>query len=141
MERFLNRARLAGSQGNGLDEMDFTLVLFQQALALRDWIHEARPEVRPQLEILFSSNVDMGLCRDIANGFKHMKLSRKASVDPAFSIVFEYNPSLVHKGEMVVLGGGHKFPLRELATTCVDRWRGFILQTQLKPSSVANNGT
>ena len=136
MERFLERARLAASQGHGDDEMDFTLVAFQQALALRDWVHEACPPVRKQLEQLFAS-VELGICRDIANGFKHMELRKKASVDPAFSIVFEYNPMLKAKGEMVVLAGAHKFPLLGLATSCVEQWRAFIEETQLRPSSVA----
>lgn len=137
MERFLERAREAASQGRGVDEMDFTLVVFQQALALRDWVHEACPPVRAQLEQLFSANIELKLCRDIANGFKHMKL-RKASVDPGFSIVFEYNPTLEGKGEMVVLAGGHKFVLLGLAAACVQQWHAFVEQTQLLPSGVAS---
>jgi hypothetical protein len=134
MERFLERAHAAESQGNGQDQIDFTLVTFQQALALRDWVHAACPAVRTRLEALFSSNVEMQLCRDIANGFKHMKLGKKASIDNAFSIVFEYNPALRSKGELVVLGAGNKFPLLGLASACVELWRRFIVQTALKPT-------
>jgi hypothetical protein len=137
MERFLKRTYQARVQGNGSDEMDFALVLFQQSLALRDWIHIACPSVRKQLEELFESSVELKLCRDIANGFKHMKLSRKASIDNAFSIVFEYNPILVSKGEMVVLAGGYKFTLLAVATECVEQWRRFIIAVNLEPCGLA----
>lgn len=136
MLRWHERVGLAAREARYEDEMDFVLVLFQQALHLRDWIHDALPEARTDLEILFRDNVELGICRDIANGYKHMSLSR-ASVDQAFSIVFEYNPLSPAKGDMVVLAGGHKFELLDLAGRCVALWRNFVESKQLKPSSVA----
>jgi hypothetical protein len=133
MVRFYERACLAANEGRSTDEMDFTLVVFQQALSLRDWVQATCPSVQNLLAALFRDNVEMRLCRDIANGFKHMEIT-KPSIDKEFSIVFEYAP---WGGKMVVLGGGHQVGLLELAGQCVERWRAFIEANQLKPSSVA----
>lgn len=137
MLRWHERAHLAAAQGRFDDEMDFVLVFFQQSLSLRDWIHDALPTARNDLEALFRDNVELKVCRDIANGFKHMSLGRKASVDRAFSIVFEYNPRGTREGDMVVLAGGHQFELLELADRCASLWKAFVESKQLEPSSVA----
>lgn len=135
MVRFYDRACSAARQNNGEDEIDFSLVVFQQALSLRDWVKEACPSVSSQLENLFRDHLEMKFCRDLANGFKHMTI-RSPSIDRSFSIVFEYNPRGGRKGDMVVLGDGHEFVLLELAGKCVDLWREFIETNQLLPSSV-----
>ncbi len=137
MLRWYERACSASRQSNGQDEMDFVLVVLQQSLALRDWIHEACPERRAALELLFRDNLELRLCRDIANGFKHMALRKKPSVDGAFSIVFEYNPRGARKGDMVVLADGHKFKLLALAGKCVSSWCDFVEHQQLRPSGAA----
>jgi hypothetical protein len=138
MLRWYDRSRLAHAENRGDDEMDFVLVFFQQSLAFRDWIHEALPSVRTDLEELFRNNLELRICRDIANGFKHMKIGKKASVDRAFSIVFEYMPRDGREGDMVVLAGGHSFKLYELANSCVSIWQGFINYNGLQPSSVVH---
>ena len=140
MLRWYDRACLAAREGRDADEMDFVLVFFQQALHIRDWIHEAVPEARTSLEALFRDNIELRICRDIANGYKHMSLTHKPSVDGAFSIVFEYNPRGTREGDMVVLAGGHKFELLNLATRCVSLWRNFVESNGLQPSSVARVG-
>jgi hypothetical protein len=136
MQRWYERARTAAQGSDGQDEMDFVLVLFQHMWTLRDWIYEACPEARAALEALFRDNLELRLCRDIANGFKHMTLS-KPSVDGAFSIVFEHNPRGRRLGNMVVLAGGHKFELLELASKGVSLWSQFIRLQKLRRSSAA----
>jgi hypothetical protein len=137
MLRSYQRATAAAGQNNGQDEMDFVLVLFEQSWTLRNWVHEVCPEARAALETLFRNNLELRLCRDIANGFKHMSLSRP-SVDRAFSIVFEYNPRGGREGDMVVLAGnGHKFQFLELAGRCMALWREFVEREQLRRSSAA----
>lgn len=137
MLRWHERVRLAATEDRLEDEMDFVLVFFQQALSLRDWIQDARPEVRADLEALFRDHIELKICRDIANGFKHMSLSHKASVDREFSIVFAYNPRGAREGDMVVLAGGHQIELLDLADRCLALWQNFVESRKLKPSSVA----
>ncbi len=137
MVRFYERACSAARNNRNEDEMDFVLVVFQQALHLRDWIKATCAGAEAPLEALFRDNVEMGICRDIANGFKHMELSR-ASVDGEFSIVFEYWPRDGREGDMVVLAGGHKFRLLELAGKCVVLWREFVRVNNLRPSGVGS---
>lgn len=128
------------AQENGPGETDFVLVVLQQSHALRDWIFHGCPNHRVALDRLFQTSLEMRICRDVANGFKHMTLSRNASVDRAFSIVFEYNPRDGRSGEMVVLAAGHKIEMLDLAGRCVDGWREFIGSNRLPRTGLGSEG-
>lgn len=137
--RWYDRTRIK-AQENAPEETDFVLVVLQQSYALRDWIFHACPDARVALEKLFQTSLEMRICRDVANGFKHMTLSRNASVDRAFSIVFEHNPRGSRTGEMVVLAGGHRIELLDLAGRCVEAWREFIGNNRLRCTGLASKG-
>ena len=77
-----------------------------------------------ELEAFAAAHVEIGICRDIANGFKHHSITR-ASVDAEFAIVAEYIDRYPH-AEWTVLAGGHQFSLLSLSERAVQLWSEFL---------------
>src|SRR5205085_6378533 len=91
MLRWHGRIQNAANGIASSDEFDFLLAFFGNCFSLRDWLLSAKVVEQAQIEELFRTHVQLRLCRDIANGFKHMNL-RQPSVDAKFSIQNEYVP-------------------------------------------------
>lgn len=70
-------------------DMDDLIAFFMNAFHLRDWVLDCHPKLKSDLDKLFG-RFEMGCCRDIANGFKHKKIS-KASVEPDFNLFREHD--------------------------------------------------
>src|SRR3972149_7932536 len=70
-------------------DQDDLLSFFMYAFYLRDWIAYSHEKIKGKLDELFK-NFEMGCCRNIANGFKHKKLSRP-SIDADFNWYREYD--------------------------------------------------
>ena len=119
----------------GIDEQhDILYACFQNIFSLRDWLHHDGEVSNKLLNAFINENIEMQVCRDIANGTKHFNLSQ-ASIDDDFTIIREYEP--FHKilevapNRIVVLAGGHKFELKELAYRCIQLWEQFIKANNL----------
>lgn len=76
---------------------DVVYAFFQNCWSLKDWIINSgalSKEKIEEVEKFFHSNMDMKICRDIANGSKHL-LIKEPSIDPNISIARrEYSLSL-----------------------------------------------
>ena len=83
---------IAVANGSRLpDELDFLVAFFEAAFQMRDWLGRSNAVAQADLERLFSVHVEVMLCRDIANGFKHYSLT-KPSIDREFAVVNQYVP-------------------------------------------------
>jgi hypothetical protein len=113
------------------DELDFLLAFFQNCLHLRDWLLADGVVDESELQALFQAHIELQICRDLANGFKHHTINR-ASVDSEFSTLREYIPKnwpseyAYPNGKWMVLAGGHQLGLVELANRCLSLWQQFL---------------
>jgi hypothetical protein len=71
-------------------DLDDLLAYFLNCFQLRDWLKAARPDLSSSVVSLFNRNLELRLCRDIANGFKHKHLERP-SHDRDFNFFREYD--------------------------------------------------
>lgn len=145
--RWHARVRQAANGESSADELDFLLTFFLYCFHLRDWLEKSGVVTKDETSLFFKSNPEMRLCRDIANGFKHMTLS-DPSVDARFSIVNEYVPRnwpgayRYPNGKWTICAHNkkelHQYGLVELADRCVALWNDFLLKKQLLSGSREN---
>jgi len=111
------------------DELDILYACFQNIFYLKDWLHYDAKVEKKLIHNFIAEHVELQLCRDICNGTKHFRLTQ-ASVEDDFTIIREYEP--FHKTfgtkpyKVVILSGGNKFDLKELAFRCIELWEIFI---------------
>lgn len=110
------------------DEVDFGLVLLQNCFALRDWLIASGRVPTNDVATLFSSPA-LQLCRDIANGSKHLEL-HSAGVDADHFLAREYVPGPVGGGEAsarsVIVADWVVIDLRDLCARCLAEVRAFL---------------
>lgn len=139
MVRWRDRVLVAANGQRSPDELDFLLAFFESALHLRDWLAATRAVEECALELFFKSNVELGICRDLANGFKHHTITRP-SLDAQFAIVNQYVPPnwpsrhSYPNGEWTVLADGRQFGLVELTERVVELWSRFVASQGLSLS-------
>ena len=80
------------SETTELDACDYDVLIafFQNCYILREWILKFRPDLQRSLDYFFKPRFEMKACRDICNGFKHVKLVNP-SLDKDFKIVRTYD--------------------------------------------------
>lgn len=111
--------------------LDYALAFYLNCFSLRDWLANSGVATREELNTLFESNSDLGICRDICNGAKHFEI-RDPSVDAQLSIVRNvvadpyFGRSAYPGKRLIIYAGDHERDLRTLATNCVDAWRVFL---------------
>lgn len=123
------------------DDIDTVIAFFQNCYHLRDWIGASRANLKEKLNALsFRSTVEMKVCRDICNGFKHKALDQKKypPLDPDFNVYCEYdhflaeadssaNPVL-YRIAFSYKGDIRKYDLFDLVERCYRIWENFITQ-------------
>ena len=139
MLRWRNRVVEAANGEPSADELDFLLAFFQAAHHLRDWLDKTRAVQTSDTDAFIGAHAELGICRDIANGFKHHSITRP-SVDAEFAIVNQYvDPEWLGRkyrfpnGEWTVLANGHQFGLVELSERIVELWKAFLTSKGLSP--------
>jgi hypothetical protein len=116
------------------DQLDFLIAFFTACFHLRDWLKDTGVG-HESLNALFQANVEMRVCRDIANGFKHSRIDREPFYDSGLSVIREYVPSnwpsdLGHSNtRWSVVAGDDKLDLIELANRCVALWDAYLSKT------------
>lgn len=120
--------RLANSCANAAsspeERIDFLLAFCQNCYALRDRVEKDGAASKDELDTLMQNSLSLRVCRDIANGSKHLKVDRP-SVDPNFSIGREYCGAEMPERWFVIVGDDLVDSLA-LANQCVDSWRIFL---------------
>lgn len=121
---------MADTARSSADQLDFLLAFFASCFDLRDWLIASGVD-RESVTALFRGNVELRVCRDIANGFKHFRITDHP-YDAKFSVVREYVPenwpSYVGHGESKwnIVAGEDMFDLVALAHQCVDLLDEFL---------------
>ncbi|WP_230461039.1 hypothetical protein [Burkholderia ubonensis] len=134
MLRWHDRVCAIDAERSSAEQLDFLIAFFVACFHLRDWLKDAGVDAE-RLNASFRANVELRVCRDIANGFKHSRLDREPFDDPVFSIVREYVPAgwpsnAQHtNARWLVVAGDSKLDLVELAGRCVSIWDGFLGET------------
>lgn len=115
-----------------MDDIDTVIAYFQNAYHLRDWLLATLPDLKDDVDTLFSNSFEMGACRDICNGFKHKSLNRPTH-DPDFNLYREYDHFEIEglspvKYRITFADGSsiRKFDLFELADKVHRDWRKFL---------------
>lgn len=134
MLRWRDRVCAIDAERSSADQLDFLIAFFVACFHLRDWLKDSGVDAE-LLNALFQANVELRVCRDIANGFKHSRLDREPFHDPTFSVVREYVPvswpsNLGHaNARWSIVAGDSKLDLVELAGRCITIWDGFLEKT------------
>jgi hypothetical protein len=121
---------------------DYIYAFFQNCYHLRDWLKNSAAVSEEALRHFMSGNVEMGICRDIANGTKHLRI-HSPSIDANPSIGREYHPpgwpgkrpgtteSYFILIEQAGAGQEVRYDLVDLADRCVTHWTAFLKQEGL----------
>jgi hypothetical protein len=138
--RWRQRVVTAANGEPSADEIDFLLAFFESAYHLRDWFVETGAESNVEVDGYVASHIELQLCRDIANGFKHHGL-RRPSIDAEFAIVNQYVPPnergrryRLPNGEWTILANGTQFGLVDLSERVLLLWNQFLTRRKLNPS-------
>ena len=111
------------------ERLDFLLAFCQNCYALRDWLEKDGAASKDQLDALMQSSQPLRVCRDIANGSKHLKVDWP-SVDPIFLIRREYcGPEIPER--WFIIAGDDLVDTLALASQCVDAWQIFLQDHKL----------
>lgn len=130
VERWQKRADAAINAGSA-DAEDFLLAFFQSAYHLRDWLLNSGATTKVNLDALMHNTPALSLCRDVANGSKHLTLNateRTARV----GLMREYAPgtSAGFKWSLLAFerradGAVDFHGINNLMSECVDTWNSF----------------
>jgi hypothetical protein len=138
--RWRQRVVTAANGEPSADEIDFLLAFFESAYHLRDWLVETGAVSNVEVDGYVASHIELQLCRDIANGFKHHSL-RRPSIDAEFAIVNQYVPPnergrryRLPNGEWTILANGTQLGLVDLSERVLLLWNQFWVQRNLNPS-------
>lgn len=118
----------ASSAKDSIDRYDFLYVFFENAFHLRDWLKDTGGITEKDLDSFFAGNVDMRLCRDLANSHKHYSLRSPSQPVPPTE-AREYSPgsgNLDTDTSLVILSDGSKHDAFDLATRILHAWEDFI---------------
>lgn len=135
MLRWRERISTIDAERSSAEQLDFLIAFFVACFHLRDWLKDSGLDAG-RLNALFRESVELRICRDIANGFKHSRLDREPFHDQAFSVVREHVPAgwpsnLGHSNARwsIVAGDDKLDDLIELAGRCVSVWDAFLGET------------
>ena len=116
---------------------DYLYAFFQNCYHLRDWLENDGAISDRRLQSFMTGNVELAVCRDIANGTKHFRI-QSPSIDSTPAIVREYHPvgwpgkrPGTSESYAVILEDRRSkvellFDLQDLANRCVSSWRGLL---------------
>jgi hypothetical protein len=117
------------------EDVDTYLAFFVNCFSLRDWFINSATVPRHRLRRALDRSLHMGLCRDICNRSKHLKLHDSPSVDESLSIAMEFRGDDAPNA-LVLLAAGEKYDLSDVAERCMRFWDDFIVAT--KPAEPGN---
>ena len=112
---------------------DDVYAFFMNCYHLRDWLTKSEVVDPKELSQFFKYNRDMGLCRDICNGLKHLNISRP-SIDADFSFGREYVPANApgyNNERLFIFADGKFLDIFDLADRCVWHWQYFLSERGL----------
>jgi hypothetical protein len=122
------RLCIGGKAPDSIDVLDHAIVVLIACFSMRDWLLNAWAGDKSEVEDLFSASWELQVCRDIANGAKHLDLTRP-SVDAHHEIGRSLNPYPrpdEPKVELVLHAGGKRAGLADFCHSCVAEIRRWL---------------
>ena len=116
IHRWHDRVVHAANSGSA-DLEDNVFALFQSCYHLREWLEKTSKLPKSDINSFYRQTKELRLCRDICNGTKHLTIT-SASVDPGFSIGYEYAPDEPNGARMFLIADD-EYDLLDLASKCV----------------------
>ena len=122
--------------------MDDFYSFFTCCFHLKDWLKNdpsLDAVIRDAAEAVIANNRWLGLCADIANGSKHLRIdhvrvdagSRVEKEEPAFQRNF-VQENAFQVGRIVVVAGGNVWDAQDVVTECVRAWDDFLTSKGLE---------
>jgi hypothetical protein len=133
LDRVRRWCRRAANATDLADRRDYLYAFFENALHLRDWLHDTGAVPEANLKKFFEANVEMRLCRDLANSHKHYSLRRPSQIIPPAEIR-EYSPAsgnLNSDVSLMILSDGRKYDPFDLGKRILQLWEAFIMDCGL----------
>jgi hypothetical protein len=117
---------------------DDVYAFFQNCYHLKDWLKNdvSSASVVRDVEALISASPELSLCADLANGSKHLKLTRHR-VDPDARVgQRDYSLDIGSQGitiavRYVIEAGGSSYEAVALAESCYRTWEDYLLAKHL----------
>jgi hypothetical protein len=128
VKRWHARVQEAAPSGDGFDLRDYVIAYMGSLFAMRDWISQARPQLKNEVDQLFEGSQELRVLRDVVNDSKHMALSSRSSngADSIFSEWSDEGPVLT-----VPTTGGPNRRAVELADECYRQMERFVARYSL----------
>ena len=139
LKEYQEKAKDIGLPG---EAEDCIYAFFQNCFHLKEWIEKSDAISKKDLDSFVASHRELGICRDICNGTKHMIIDRH-SIDPNFSTYREYDylwgPIIAGQksgtATFRILAAGTKYDMFDLADKCMGHWKQFLSQHKLLSSA------
>jgi hypothetical protein len=132
LRRWHDRVREAARIGHP-DLEDFIFVFFQCCYQMREWMLQTATIPPDEVNRFYADTKALRLCRDICNGTKHLNIA-DASVDPGFSIGWEYNHWEPNNARLFLIADD-KYDLLDLAAQCMSLTDEFATKDRTKPTN------
>lgn len=110
------------------DMVDFVHVFILLSFQLRDWLVESRRCTKKEVLAFFDKTIELQVCRDIANGLKHLVL-RNPSISSELGLHREYDYDTggdVYKITFFIGQQKHDWEVLEFAAECMGKWEQFL---------------
>ena len=131
---WMDRIRDANRSASRMrDELDFYMCFFTQSFYLRDWVVKHGVIDAEAINLLIDGHVEMRICRDISNRYKHLTIS-KPSIDAHWEIRRIARPFTDGEWDWIILfDGGRRVELWDLMVKCISFWEALVAAYGLEP--------
>jgi hypothetical protein len=126
------RAVYTGREGGTDAAIDAVVWFFQTVHHLKDWLGNdpASGVTKADGDLLIGGSSELQLCADLANGSKHLRLTRSRTGDLSTTIARNDVSVLVGTGtsahRFYVASAGQEHDVRDVAEAAVAAWTAFL---------------
>jgi hypothetical protein len=129
-------------ENSSWDSVDFVHAFILLCFQMRDWLI-IRGVSKKDLQNLFQTHKEFQVCRDIANGLKHLDLD-KPSISTELGLHREYDyfrGGSVYKITFFEGKEKYEWEITDFVSACVKKWEQFLVEKGMLVSERAGNGS
>jgi hypothetical protein len=108
--------------------LDDVWAFFVSCFSLRDWLKNDNVASGAELRQLFASSMELRVCRDVANGAKHYKLTQSSTDGFAVGRQYKAPPFIMFTDSAA---GDQLSDVLTVADACLERWTKFLESKKL----------